>query len=69
MTIIIGIILLYIVIGVFLLIAQLDYMKKEDPCTFEQLHGFDFIKYCLYGIVMWLPNMIEFMEEEDDNKG
>lgn len=67
-TILILIVLLYIVVGVFLLFAQLDFIRKEDPKTLEQLPGFDFIKYCCYTIIMWLPNMIEFMDKEDGNE-
>jgi hypothetical protein len=71
-TIIIALILLYIVIGIFILTAQIDYMKKEDPETLELLYigpPLDLIKFCLYSIIMWLPSLIEFTNEEDEDNG
>ena len=70
-TILIALVLLYLVIGIFILTAQIDFMKKEDPESLELLYSgtqWDLIKFCVYSIIMWLPSLIEFANEEDDNE-
>ena len=70
-TILIALVLLYLVIGIFILTAQIDFMKKEDPEALELLYSGSqsgLIKFCVYSIIMWLPSLIEFTNEEDDNE-
>lgn len=51
---------IYIIIGLIMYSLQENYVKENKSDFFNGINNIDYIKYVLFSVLLWFPNLIIF---------
>jgi len=58
---------IYFLIGIIITIIADDYARKSNSEFFENVNLFFYIISFIISIIMWLPDLIEFMNSDNND--